>query len=148
MQVSSKTAAVIHQINIANMGSIWMQFRSNDTCLCCIQASPENHFTCGHSICNICIRIFGRPIVEAEYMYMLDKCVFCSCGTLQVALKPPTAGARILSVDGGGIRGVVPLEFLASLQETLGPSCPIQDLFDLAFGTSSGTRSIALRFRY
>ena len=143
MQVSSKTAAAIHQINIANMGCIWMQFRSNDTCLCCIQASPENHFTCGHSICDVCVRIFGRPVLEAEYVYMLDKCVFCSYGTLQVALKPPTAGARILSVDGGGIRGVVPLEFLASLQETIGPDCPIQDLFDLAFGTSSGMRSIA-----
>ena len=73
---------------------------------------------------------------------MLEKCVLCSLGTLRVTLKPPTAGIRILSVDGGGVRGVVPLEFLNILQDTIGPECPIQDLFDLAFGTSSGKRAL------
>ncbi|TKA60681.1 hypothetical protein B0A55_12855, partial [Friedmanniomyces simplex] len=45
---------------------------------------------------------------------------------------------RILSVDGGGIRGIIPLEFLHLLQRSLGSSCRIQDLFDLALGTSAG----------
>ncbi|KAL9606564.1 MAG: hypothetical protein Q9179_000289 [Wetmoreana sp. 5 TL-2023] len=58
--------------------------------------------------------------------------------SLSVVLKPPTAGINILSIDGGGVRGAVPLEFLSILQEILGDDCPIQDLFDLAFGTSSG----------
>ena len=146
MQVSSKTAAAVHRINLATMGTAWVQLRSNLTCLCCLQEKPENTFTCGHSICNVCVRIYGRPVVEAEYVYMLDQCIYCSCGTLQVALKPPTAGARILTIDGGGIRGVVPLEFLAILQDTIGPDCPVQDLFDLAFGTSSGTRVVAPAF--
>ncbi|MCJ1473164.1 hypothetical protein MMC13_001815 [Lambiella insularis] len=53
-------------------------------------------------------------------------------------VKPPTAGVNILSIDGGGIRGVIPLEFLNRLQKVLGPDCPVQDLFDLALGTSSG----------
>ena len=53
-------------------------------------------------------------------------------------LKPPTAGVRILCIDGGGIRGVIPLEFLGLLQGDIGPECPIQDFFDMAFGTSSG----------
>ena len=53
-------------------------------------------------------------------------------------IKPPTAGSRILSIDGGGIRGVVPLEFLHLLQGILGPSLSLLDLFDQAFGTSSG----------
>lgn len=62
----------------------------------------------------------------------------CGSSSLTVTLKPPTAGIRILTIDGGGIRGVVPLEFMRKLQDKVGPDCPIQDLFDLAFGTSSG----------
>ena len=57
---------------------------------------------------------------------------------LTVQLKPPTAGIRVMSIDGGGVRGIVPLEFLDLLQRSLGPECPLQDFFDLAFGTSAG----------
>ena len=43
---------------------------------------------------------------------------------------------RILSIDGGGIKGVVPAAFLAQLEETLGES--ITHFFDLIAGTSTG----------
>jgi patatin-like phospholipase/acyl hydrolase len=43
---------------------------------------------------------------------------------------------RILSVDGGGIKGVFPASFLAALEEDL-PS-PISAYFDLIAGTSTG----------
>lgn len=76
--------------------------------------------------------------MDIDYRYELDTCLLCGTGALTVILKPPTAGISILSIDGGGVRGAVPLEFLSTLQETLGDDCPIQDLFDLAFGTSSG----------
>jgi patatin-like phospholipase/acyl hydrolase len=51
---------------------------------------------------------------------------------------PPTMNPTILAIDGGGIRGAIPLEFLILVQESLGPGCKIQDLVDLAMGTSSG----------
>lgn len=44
----------------------------------------------------------------------------------------------MLSIDGGGTRGVIPLEHLRLLQDALGPDCALQDMFDLAVGTSSG----------
>ncbi|KAH8431446.1 patatin-like phospholipase family protein [Aspergillus melleus] len=47
----------------------------------------------------------------------------------------------ILAIDGGGVRGVIPLEFLVLVQESLG-RCPLQDLVDLGVGTSSGGLSI------
>ena len=53
-------------------------------------------------------------------------------------VKPATAGVRILSVDGGGIRDVVSLEFLALLQDILDHNLTLQDYFEQAFGTSSG----------
>lgn len=43
---------------------------------------------------------------------------------------------RILSIDGGGIRGVFPCAFLASVEEALG--APVAEYFDLIAGTSAG----------
>jgi patatin-like phospholipase/acyl hydrolase len=56
-----------------------------------------------------------------------------------VRLKPRCAGARILTLDGGGIRGIVELALLQSLDMTVGLGLPIRDLFDLVIGTSTGT---------
>lgn len=49
----------------------------------------------------------------------------------------PTEGIRrILSIDGGGIMGVQPAAFLATLEDDLGE--PIGQYFDLIAGTSTG----------
>ncbi|MBI2686716.1 MAG: patatin-like phospholipase family protein [Acidobacteria bacterium] len=43
---------------------------------------------------------------------------------------------RILSIDGGGIRGILPAMLLASLERRTGQ--PVSQLFDLIAGTSTG----------
>lgn len=43
---------------------------------------------------------------------------------------------RILSIDGGGIKGVFAAQFLAELEEQCG--CPLWKYFDLIAGTSTG----------
>lgn len=43
---------------------------------------------------------------------------------------------HILSIDGGGVRGIIPARILQSLEESSGK--PICDLFDLIVGTSTG----------
>jgi hypothetical protein len=43
---------------------------------------------------------------------------------------------RILTIDGGGIKGVFPAAFLATLEDELGG--PVADYFDLIAGTSTG----------
>jgi patatin-like phospholipase/acyl hydrolase len=43
---------------------------------------------------------------------------------------------RILSIDGGGIKGVFPASFLATLEDSLGG--PVANYFDLIVGTSTG----------
>jgi hypothetical protein len=43
---------------------------------------------------------------------------------------------RILSIDGGGIKGVFPASFLASVEDSLGRR--LSDYFDLVVGTSTG----------
>lgn len=52
--------------------------------------------------------------------------------------------SRILSIDGGGIRGIVPAVVLAHLEETLqqlsnNPGARLADFFDLFAGTSTGS---------
>jgi patatin-like phospholipase/acyl hydrolase len=56
-----------------------------------------------------------------------------------IQLKPRCAGARILTLDGGGIRGIVELSVLQALQKAVGlEEFPIRDMFDLIVGTSTG----------
>lgn len=43
---------------------------------------------------------------------------------------------RILSIDGGGLKGACPAAFLASIEEQIGR--PVADYFDLITGTSTG----------
>ncbi|KAF8377522.1 hypothetical protein HHK36_030904 [Tetracentron sinense] len=65
----------------------------------------------------------------------------CPC-VLQI--QPPTYGnlITILSIDGGGIRGIIPGTILAylesQLQELDGEDARLADYFDVIAGTSTG----------
>ena len=43
---------------------------------------------------------------------------------------------KILSIDGGGIKGIFPASFLATVEDSVGE--PISEYFDLIVGTSTG----------
>jgi hypothetical protein len=55
-----------------------------------------------------------------------------------IRIKPNGAGINILSLDGGGIRGIVQLEILRALEQALGDRIPVQRLFDLMVGSGTG----------
>ncbi|KAA8895327.1 acyl transferase/acyl hydrolase/lysophospholipase [Sphaerosporella brunnea] len=105
---------------------------------------PDKGLVCGHLLCETCIQIFGRSRADEPHTFYVDNCIICGADTqcFMVRLKPPSAGIRILSVDGGGVRGVIPLQALQELESAIGNrigyTIPIQENFDLAFGTSSG----------
>jgi hypothetical protein len=139
MQITCKPSATLHAKSLKDYCFLWTRIYSNRTCLYCLCRPPEHIMTCGHAICDPCVKIFGTNVLGLEYYFSLSSCILCARpSNLKAQILPPTASPRILSIDGGGICGVVPLEFLQLLQKEVGPDIPIQDLFDEAFGTSSG----------
>jgi patatin-like phospholipase/acyl hydrolase len=46
-------------------------------------------------------------------------------------------GVRVLSLDGGGVRGAIKLAILARLEELIGLKILIGQFFDLIVGTSA-----------
>ncbi|HMB83999.1 MAG TPA: patatin-like phospholipase family protein [Terriglobales bacterium] len=56
--------------------------------------------------------------------------------------NPPTRPMRLLSIDGGGLKGLIPAEALIAIETQLdaltGRSLPLSDRFDLIGGTSTG----------
>ena len=56
--------------------------------------------------------------------------------------KDQTINHRVLSLDGGGAKGVYTLGFLSRLEKDIGK--PIHEHFDLIYGTSTGAIIAAL----
>ncbi|KAJ6115286.1 hypothetical protein N7486_001064 [Penicillium sp. IBT 16267x] len=114
------------------------RLRSNRIYLYCLLHSAQYILPYGHTLCDRCAQVFGAPAFGSEYQFTIKGCICCLYQRpLIVDVLPPTSSPTILAIDGGGVRGVIPLEFLLLVQEHLG-SCPIQDVVDLAVGTSSG----------
>ncbi|KAF5688686.1 calcium-independent phospholipase [Fusarium denticulatum] len=59
-------------------------------------------------------------------------------GTWSIRIKPEHAAPRVLSLDGGGVRGVVELCVLRQIERHVGYGIAIHELFDLVVGTSTG----------
>ena len=132
-------AAEAHADNAREHAIVWSGFKTNRTCLYCLRRPPEFVLSCEHAICEECFLAFGSKVVGKECHYQMQRCILCvSKGTAIVKIKPPTADARVLSIDGGGVGGVVPLEHLRLLQRAIGSELSVRDLFELGFGTSSG----------
>jgi hypothetical protein len=122
----------------------WLSGRqTHKSCLSCLLRAPEHKFVCQHVLCEECCIGLGRSTAARPHIYEFSACPLCAAPCqVRVRVRPVTAGLRVLAIDGGGIRAVIPLQFLRALQRAVGVvigfAIPIQELFDLSFGTSSG----------
>jgi hypothetical protein len=89
--------------------------------------------------CEECCIDLGQSFDRDPNLYEFYHCPLCrhECN-VRIRVKPATAGVRVLSIDGGGIRAVVPLQFLLALERAIGLDMPVQEHFDFSYGTSSG----------
>ncbi|RMY73507.1 hypothetical protein D0863_03837 [Hortaea werneckii] len=113
---------------------------SHATCFCCLMDVPEHPLPCGHVLCTACIKAYGK---QTKSTVSLSCCPLHREATnwvksANIKFKPAGAGVRILSLDGGGIRGIVQLEVLRAIEQTLGGHLPVQAFFDLIVGTGTG----------
>lgn len=130
----------LHLHNLAHFYGNYNFPLSGESCFTCLRRKPMYCLPCGHWTCQICIRIFYAPIVNDPWLFCTNQCVLCGADSagLRIRVKPETAAVRVLSIDGGGTRGRIPLEFLQVLQNCIGLPYPVQRNFDVVYGTSSG----------
>ncbi|OWY57034.1 zinc ion binding protein [Alternaria alternata] len=136
----------IRRLHARNISSFYRavggasKFNSHATCLCCLMRPPEHVLRCGHVLCTECVKAFGTvrncTMEMKECPLHIDDCNWRY--PWRIRMKPDFAGVRILSLDGGGIRGIAELEVLCQIQEKLGVNIPISAFFDLIVGTSTG----------
>ena len=120
------------------------KIKSNDLCYGCFLQPFEYRLSCQCSLCTRCCNVFGAeqgvPTVLA-----FQKCPLCQAKyelTARLRVPPPTAGYRLLELDGGGVKGIVQISALKKLQEQTGLS--IAKLFDMVSGTSAGSSDLPL----
>ena len=123
--------------------SLWQKSKSSKTCFTCLQAVPDHALPCGHMYCEQYVKDFGQPCDSQRYVVKMTQCVLCleswdNESPQLMKLKPKCAGVRVLTLDGGGVRGIVELAILGELERRVGLELLITEFFDLIVGTSTG----------
>ncbi|KAI9769094.1 MAG: hypothetical protein M1840_004445 [Geoglossum simile] len=139
-----QTPATIHQKNIlrpfySHIGGSH-RYISHSVCFSCLMRPPEHPLPCDHVLCTPCVQAYGNP--QGKHLIVVKECpleVDCRFHkACHIMLKPTSAGIRVLTLDGGGIRAVAGLQVLRKLQEKLGGEIPLTEFFDLIIGTDTG----------
>ncbi|KAF1363092.1 FabD/lysophospholipase-like protein, partial [Lizonia empirigonia] len=138
---STTSTAHLHRQTLQKHHKQLAPFKSHRSCFCCFVQMPEKVVACGHALCDSCVKIYGVRSRTEKNSYKLSECPICGIDHQEVVFRfvPPTAGIRRLSVDGGGVKGIIPLVFLQHIDTLLKPlGLPVQDYFDMVCGTSAG----------
>ncbi len=102
--------------------------------------TPQHPLQCKHVLCDKCVQGYGarrnRTVVLANCPLHPDDSWWPQSAAVQY--KPVGAGVRVLSFDGGGIRGIAQLEMLRAIEDALGGHMPVQKFFDLIVGSGTG----------
>ena len=141
-EVAKYRQTILNSKPIAD-SKFWQKAKSNKTCLACLQSVPDHALPCGHVYCEQCVTEFGQLDESERYCIEMTRCVLClsewPSGPPQlIRKKPKFAGVRVLTLDGGGVRGIIELTILAEIEHRVGLGAPIRELFDLIVGTSTG----------
>ncbi|RPA77550.1 hypothetical protein BJ508DRAFT_417000 [Ascobolus immersus RN42] len=129
---------------LAPFVKMYKGLKSNALCLGCVVEKPKYPLRCGHSICETCLRCFGTTNDLFHLRYTLSYCPICGDDKprhnvpVEYRLFPREASPCVLSLDGGGVRGIVQLEALKQIELAIGLQVPIREFFDLIVGTSCG----------
>ncbi|KAL1873640.1 hypothetical protein Plec18167_006157 [Paecilomyces lecythidis] len=136
---TGKSSVELRRGLMASQSDQFRRVKSNHLCLYCLFRPAQHPAACGHSLCDLCPQLFGTPAADREFYFTVTPCGHClSPDPLVIDLLPPTMSPTVVAIDGGGVRAVIPLEFLILVQEHLGKDARLADFVDLGVGTSSG----------
>jgi hypothetical protein len=141
VQGAGRSSAEIHGDNLKRFKDQWRDILSDSTCFTCLRRRPQYRLHCGHCVCQTCVTNFGDRCPDDPWDFKVRRCFLCGMTMPEevvVKVHPPTTGAGVLCIDGGGVRGVVPLEFMRRIKDRIGLPIPFQKFFKVAFGISSG----------
>lgn len=136
-----RTSLKIRRDALMCFGTRWSDWSLPTACLFCLGRLAEHQLPCRHAICDTCVTIFGRPTRGVEYHRDLLQCPLCQKSfQLTVRQLPPTKRPVVITLDGGGIRGMITLGLLRALERRLaGAVATLAEIPDLIAGTSVGT---------
>lgn len=136
------TDVIAHRAEVfQGLGNSWAGIHSYKTCFTCLSSVPDHVLPCGHAFCEECVHDFGELAEDTKAEVVVASCIWCknSFSPAQVVqTKPICAGIRILTLDGGGIRGILELALLKLIEDKIDLGIGIQIFFDLIIGTSTG----------
>ena len=136
---------LVHQKVMGRFKDLWKDTYDYVSCFSCMARGCEHTLECHHSLCSACTISHGTSTEDEPWNFLVKICPFCEKpNRIPFSQKPHTAGVRSLIVEGGGVRGVVPLTFLSELEKAIGLPMDIQDHIDIAFGSSSGNFSLPI----
>jgi hypothetical protein len=106
------------------------------TCAICLARFPRYTLDCKHRLCNPCTLAHG--IAVESWKIRVSICPRCRSENIaDVALIPPTAGTRILSLQGSSPHNT--WQFLRDLKRCVGlTSLPVREFFDGVIAADSG----------
>ena len=116
-------------------------------CYGCLFGRAEYALPCKHVLCVTCLEDFDQTDPGTQYpgVFVHNKCIICAASRStgqgwphKAQVRPNLAGLRVLSLDGGGVRGIIELTVLRRLEEQIGLGLPIGRFFDFIIGTSAG----------
>jgi hypothetical protein len=122
--------------NITGKDSLPADICSFSSCFGCLQVPPNTVLACRHAFCFDCIRELANSPLPHRLQVIL--CPFHkSSERFAPRLLPIEAGYRILSLDGGGVKGLAELVILRHIEKRCF-EIPTVELYDLIVGTSIG----------
>jgi hypothetical protein len=133
-------AVDIHLRNLQRFVGHWTRVHSAETCFLCLFRTPQSRFACQHMLCQVCVQRCGQNSAADPLTFAVLQCPLCRCdtGVPAIGVRPKSARMRILSVDGGGSRGSLPLEVLHILEGRFNVPSVLNRAFDQTIGTSAG----------
>ncbi len=125
---------------------LWRNELRTSTCFSCLFGRPEYRLPCGHILCLDCVRDFDQSTEDEKYpgVVIHKECVLCYSiepndqWPWRIQVNTKLSGLRVLSLDGGGVQGIVELVVLKRLEAKIGLGLPVGYFFDLIVGTSAG----------